>query len=228
MTSKSLYNAERTIEDYFNKHWQKLGAEKAMKMKEIDDWEVNLIRRVKEHASKQRQQAQFQFDCQSRALENRRHAFLETLVCHGRNGNLDRIQQLLEECQALKFELISFEYPEKNIPFIRSISPKANSVESSINQTGVNLPPSGQICVNQNHTVPSPQVTLINVKHYNRDVGETPTVTTNMNNKNGERFHDINDDDSNIHKCPTCFMIFPPSMVNSERDRHVNEHFEST
>ncbi|CAF1655611.1 unnamed protein product [Adineta ricciae] len=231
MTSKIVYrvdNAERIIKDYFKKHWQKLSDEKTMKIKEINDWEVNLIKRVEAHASVLRQQTQYEFNCQSRAFENKHRAFLETLACHGRNGNLDRIQQLLQECQALKFELNSFEYPEQNIPFIQLTSPKANPDKSSIHQTGANLPPSGQICVNQNHTVPSPQITLISVKHYNGDVGETPTTTTNMNNKNGERYQDVNDDYANTYKCPTCFMIFPPSMVNSERHRHVNEHFENT
>ena len=169
MTSRSAHrvdNAERIINDYFNKHWQKLDAEKAMKIKEIDDWEINLIGRVKAHASRQKQQAQFDFDCQWRACQDKHRAFLETLACHQRNQNLDRIQQLLQECQALKFELNSFEYPEQNIPFIQPISSKANPDKSSIHQTGMNLPSSGQICVNQNHTIPSPQVTLISVKHY--------------------------------------------------------------
>jgi hypothetical protein len=85
---------------------------------EINSWRDALVRQIDDHVRDQRRLLEQEYRKQQNYIEDTRQQFIDATRPLEHSGNNERIDQLIAQCKALKFELAALEFPERTIPFI--------------------------------------------------------------------------------------------------------------
>ncbi|CAF0969943.1 unnamed protein product [Rotaria sordida] len=204
----------------------------------INEWGDTLIRSIRQHVNKQTYRLEQEYDNEVDYLKQQNQLFINELYIREQTNTTEQIDQLLDRCKALKFELAALEYNQQPIQLIQvtrreSVNIKLdefNVIERRNKNSGQNSLVDNKCEVEyaedayrnsySTTTFANTQQTDTNPSTMNLvNVYKCPT-----SNDNGQNFVDARDYDL-LEKCPTCFMIFPQSMAAYDRSRHVQEHY---
>ena len=111
--------SETEISNLFERHMKILIDEKQRIINELIEWEKNLIHQVQDNVRQQKHLLEQQCRYQYEMLKVKRQEYLDTALIYEQRQDREEVRRLLEQCHHLKLQLISFEYPEKIIPFIQ-------------------------------------------------------------------------------------------------------------
>ncbi len=118
---------QRDIHYLFNGYARDLYYRKLDMSQEINNWSNALIGQIQTHAQEQNRLLDQEYQNQERYLSEKRNEFIETALIHEQKRDNEQISQLMKQCNALKFELAVFEFPERGIPFIEVKQEKQTS-----------------------------------------------------------------------------------------------------
>jgi hypothetical protein len=113
-----MKQSEREIYHLFNGYAKDLYDRRLNMFQEISDWSNVLIGQIQSHVQEQYRLLDQEYQNQERYLREKRNEFIETALIHEQKRDNEQIYQLIKQCNALKFELAVFEFPERVIPFI--------------------------------------------------------------------------------------------------------------
>jgi hypothetical protein len=114
----SKSQTEREIQNLFQ-HYEKTLSDQKLKMSnDISEWGEALMRSIYKYVQKQKYLLEQQYANKIRCLNQTCQQFVEELRVHEQLNTTDQIEQLLNKCQALKFELDALEYKVQSIRFI--------------------------------------------------------------------------------------------------------------
>jgi hypothetical protein len=85
---------------------------------DITGWGDALIQSICKHANLQKCYLDQEYSRQVRELNESRNQFIEDLHVREQMKNTEEINQLLEQCRALKYQLAALEISEQTIPYI--------------------------------------------------------------------------------------------------------------
>jgi hypothetical protein len=118
---------ENEMRDFFDRYEKILNIQKTKTLDDITEWEDKLIRDIQKYVSKQRLILEQDYTNQIGYLNKTYKQFIEELQVHEHTKNTGQINQLLERCNALKFQLVSINYHGQNLPFLhltRAVEPE--------------------------------------------------------------------------------------------------------
>jgi hypothetical protein len=110
--------AEREILNIFERYEKTLSDQKLKMCDDITEWGDAVTRIIDTHVNKQKCLLEQEYTNQISYLNRICQRFVEELRVHEQLNKTDQIEQLLNKCQALKFELDAFEYKVKRIRLI--------------------------------------------------------------------------------------------------------------
>ena len=111
-------DVEKNIRNAFENYMVKLTEQKHRLTDDITDWSDALMRSIYKHASQQKYLLEQEYVAQMQNLNRSCRDFINELHFHEKKNDTERIEQLFEQCQALKFELSALETNGQTVPFI--------------------------------------------------------------------------------------------------------------
>ena len=112
--------AEKDIRTIFDDSITRLNEQKLKLLDDITEWSDALIRSIYNHTTRQKYLVDQEYTAQMQNLNRSLKDFLDELHVHEKKNDDNRINQLLEQCSALKFELSTLETNGQTIPFIEA------------------------------------------------------------------------------------------------------------
>ena len=110
-------NKEKDIQTFFDKHLAKLNEQKGKLLGDVAEWANATIRSIYVYANQQKYCLEQAYVVQVQNLQKTCKEFLDELHASEKRNDTDRINQLLEQCQALKFELSALRTDEQSVSF---------------------------------------------------------------------------------------------------------------
>jgi len=115
----SKSQTEREIQNLFQ-HYEKTLSDQKLKMcDDITEWGDALTRIIDTHVNKQKDLLEQEYTNQISYMNQTCQRFVEELRVHEQLNKTEQMNQLLNKCQALKFELDALEYKVKRIRLIK-------------------------------------------------------------------------------------------------------------
>jgi hypothetical protein len=118
---------EREIQMLFEGYQKTLYDQKLKMCDEITEWGDALIQSICKHTNLQKRYLELEYSKQVQDLNRSRNQFIEDLHVREQMKNTEEINQLLEQCRALKYQLATLETTVQTIPYIE-VSCKKKSV----------------------------------------------------------------------------------------------------
>jgi hypothetical protein len=110
---------EREIHKLFAQHEKTLSAQKSKLFDDITQWGDALMRAIYKHVNYQKYLLEQEYVKQIEYLNTTCQGFIEELHVHEEMKNTQQMDQLLDQCKTLKFELAALEHHGQRIPFIQ-------------------------------------------------------------------------------------------------------------
>ncbi|CAF2404213.1 unnamed protein product [Rotaria sp. Silwood2] len=111
--------SEKEINTLFQYYEKTLSGQKSKMLNDIGEWQDSFIHVIRQHAEKQIYRLEQEYDNEVRYLKQQCKLFIDELYRHEETNKAEKIDQLLDRCKALKFELAALEYIEQPIPLIQ-------------------------------------------------------------------------------------------------------------
>jgi hypothetical protein len=122
MINDYMTHSEKRIHTLFNDYARDLSNRRQNMSIEISDWCRLLTHQIDSHAREQQRVLDQEFQKQADCLNSTRYQFIDAARPHEQRRDDDQIHQLLQQCNALKFELAALEFPERTVPFIQLLT----------------------------------------------------------------------------------------------------------
>ena len=110
-------SSTKIISKIFEKYETKLDAQKRSMADEIKGWGAALIQSIDNYVQRQIGIIERRHAAQAARLEEARKQCYAELKIHQDTENTERINELIERCKELKFEIPAFETDVQSIPF---------------------------------------------------------------------------------------------------------------
>jgi hypothetical protein len=123
-------NTEVEIRKSFAQYAKALNVQKLKMCDEIVDWGDALIHSIAQHVNHQRYNLECEYSRRLNILNNTCDRYVGEIRVHEKINDTEQINQLLEQCKTLKFELDTLETSLQNIPFINVPSKKKSLIEN--------------------------------------------------------------------------------------------------
>ncbi|CAF0841594.1 unnamed protein product [Adineta ricciae] len=176
-------------------------------IEQITDWSKTLIHQIQEHVNDQRKLLERVYEQKVSYFDSIRDQFLQRALVFEQQHDTAQMQQLINQCNALKSDIAFLVYNERPITSIQLVT------EEQLLQTCIEQKTADKESQTEN---PNTNLGLVNA--------EQDTRSSRI---------DHHDFDSNtsvqevlIERCPLCYMIFPKSMNIGDRNVHINEHYQ--
>jgi len=114
----SKSQTEREIQKLFERYEKTLSDQKLKMCDDITEWGDALTRIIDTHVNKQKDLLEQEYTNQISYMNQTCQRFVEELRVHEQLNKTEQMNQLLNKCQALKFELGALEYNVQHIRFI--------------------------------------------------------------------------------------------------------------
>ncbi len=225
--TSGLKQSEIEIRHIFSHHVKTLNSQKWKIVDQISEWSQTLISQIQHHVSVQRQLLDQVYEKKVSYLNTICDRFLEQAVLYEQKKDIEQLNQLINQCNTLKFELAMVGCIDRPIASIQLITeeqlPQTDRDECNVNKTEEEEDKNHDNDMISNYDANSPPKLISSL---------LPSITKC---KNDEKQFIITDHEFNtsitthgnlLEKCPTCFMIFPQYMTAGDRNVHVNEHFK--
>ncbi|CAF1344780.1 unnamed protein product [Rotaria sordida] len=192
---------------------------------DINEWGDTLIHNICQHVNKQIDRITQEYDNEMRYLKQRYQLFIDELYIHEQTNTTEQVNQLLDRCKALKFELAALEYTQQPIQLIQVT--QQESVNINLNELNT---------IDTKNDKFDKKLIVIDDKEKDRSTYAGVSIkSTSTNSKQTNRrllsIEISNDDDRSINNCDNmldecskCFMVFPSNMASADRTAHINGH----
>jgi len=141
--------AETEIRKLFECYQKTLLAQKFKVYDDITEWADAITLSISKHAKQQKYYIEQEYSKQLRYLNETCNQFIEDLHVQQQMKNTEQINQLLEQCKALKFELAALETTVQTIPYIQVPCEKKSTIR---NQDGFDVTETGMFSIDNSST----------------------------------------------------------------------------
>ncbi|CAF0882920.1 unnamed protein product [Rotaria sp. Silwood1] len=88
-------------------------------LNELNEWKEMFIEKIRRYVSKQIDGLEQEYDNEILYLKQQYKLFIDELYIREEVKTAEQIDQLLDRCKALKFELAALEYTERSVELLR-------------------------------------------------------------------------------------------------------------
>jgi hypothetical protein len=123
-------NTEVAIRKSFEQYATALNAQKLKMCDEITEWGDALINSIAQHTIQQKHNLECEYSRRLNTLNKTCDRYVGEIRVREKINDTQEINQLLEQCKTLKFELDTLETSIQNIPFIHVPSKKKSAIKN--------------------------------------------------------------------------------------------------
>jgi hypothetical protein len=128
MTTDTLFDRsyemvllDMDIGKIFDKYYTELSDQRRKMAEQILNWVEYVWCQIKDHMNEQKRLLDQEYENQQQYLEKKRQEYIDEALVYEKEKNNEQIHQLLAQCNALKFELTTFQYSPRTISYLTLI-----------------------------------------------------------------------------------------------------------
>lgn len=225
-----------TVKTLFKQYETKLDQQKQNMSDEIREWGDALIESINNYVDRQIYIIERKYAKNIARLDEIRKQFCAEIKIHEQNENTERIEELIEKCKELKFEIPALETNLQTIPF-KAIPYKKRKIPSQTDSNAVGSNSDYFDTAQMDDDEQSDDKTYGFSFDYEKSSSKrTNGPRTSYLTNGSEDYEDVGFNPSDlspgydeqnedlIDKCSVCLMIFPKRMSQEKRIQHINEH----
>jgi hypothetical protein len=125
---------QANIQGFFDENLKGLRDQKLKMADEISEWEDMNVRQIREHAHKGKSLLEKEYEKRVRYINKICQHFVDTLLVYEEQNNTKEIDGLINQCEALKFELAAHENYKQTVHFIKVTTQEAEPADIKENK----------------------------------------------------------------------------------------------